>query len=133
MHAQIHDITDHSTEYPAYLVKIAAALDEVDQQHHAAMALPHGTDTEHAVRAARLALACARAAAWWRVLARKVTRDHQAHPLFIRAAVIAAADKRGSARFWRDAAADWQARAEHRPTSDAAGALSNWHELGVTA
>ncbi len=36
------------------------------------------------------------------------------------------------ARFWRETAADWQARAEHRPTSDAAGALSNWAELGVT-
>ncbi|WP_297651268.1 hypothetical protein [Pseudonocardia sp.] len=37
------------------------------------------------------------------------------------------------ARFWRDSAADWQARAERRPTSDAAGALSNWAELGVSA
>lgn len=33
----------------------------------------------------------------------------------------------------RRAAAGWQARAEQRPASDAAGALSNWHELGVTA
>ena len=36
------------------------------------------------------------------------------------------------ARFWRETAQDWQARVDHRPTSDAAGALSNWRELGVT-
>jgi hypothetical protein len=130
MHAQIHDTQHH----PAYLVKIAVALAEIDRQHRAAMALPYGTDTENAVRAARLALACARASAWWGLLAREVARDHERmHPLFMRAAVIAAADSKGSARFWRDAAADWRARAERRPTSDAAGALSNWHELGVTA
>jgi hypothetical protein len=134
MHAQFHDTQHHSNDRPAYLVRIAAALDETDEQHRAAMALPYGTDADNAVRAARLALACARAAAWWGLLAREVARDHERmHPLFMRAAVIAAADSKGSARFWRDAAADWQARAERRPTSDAAGALSNWHELGLTA
>jgi hypothetical protein len=97
------------------------------------MAMPHRTDAEHAARAARLALVSARRSAWWGVLARETYRDLDMHVLFGRTAVIAQLTERDRARFWRDAAADWQARAEHRPTSDAAGALSNWQELGVTA
>ena len=45
---------------------------------------------------------------------------------------IAHRKAREDARFWQETAQDWQARAEHRLTSDAAGALSNWAELGVT-
>ena len=40
---------------------------------------------------------------------------------------------RDDARFWREAAQDWQARADRRPTSDAAGALSNHHELEIAS
>ena len=49
------------------------------------------------------------------------------------AAQHCASKDRDSARFWRETAADWRARAERRPTSDAAGALSNHHELEVMA
>ena len=126
MHIHIRHISRH----PDYLVKIAAAIDELDQQHRALVALPHTTDAHSAIRAARLALICARTAAWWGLLARYLSRDPQMHRLHLRAAVIAASDEKDRARFWRDTAADWQARAEHRPTSDAAGALSNWYERG---
>lgn len=95
--------------------------------------MPRRTDAEQATRAARLALICARTAAWWGVLAGYLSRDPQAPRVHVRAAVIAEAEEKSYARFWRETAADWQARAEHRPTSDAAGALSNWTELGVTA
>ena len=45
----------------------------------------------------------------------------------------AAHPARDDARFWREAAQDWQARADRRPTSDAAGALSNCYELEITS
>ncbi|WP_219420307.1 hypothetical protein [Pseudonocardia nigra] len=130
MHAQEHDTTPVRHEY---LRRIAAEIDELDRQNAEARAMPHRTDAEHAARAARLALICARTSAWWGVLARKTYRDHDMHVLHGRSAVIAEHTEKDRARFWRDAAADWQARTERRPTSDAAGALSNWHELGVTA
>jgi hypothetical protein len=47
--------------------------------------------------------------------------------------IIARLALRDDARFWTETAADWRARAEHRPTSDAAGALSNHADLGVVA
>ncbi|GAA1189883.1 hypothetical protein [Pseudonocardia alaniniphila] len=133
MHAHTQHTAPHSVSHPGYLVKIAAAIDELNQQHHAALAMSHRTDAQRAARAARLALNSARMAAWWGVLSGYLAHDPQMHRLHLRAAVIAEADEKSNARFWREAAADWQARAEHRPTSDAAGALSNWHELGVTA
>lgn len=95
--------------------------------------MPHGSDRENAGRAVLIARACARKAAWWRVLHRITADDHSMHRLYRLAVLAAASEERGNARFWRDIAADWTARAEHRPTSDAAGALSNWDELGVTA
>jgi hypothetical protein len=130
MHAQDHDTKPTRTEY---VRRVTEALAELDRQHSQAAAMPHRTDAEHAARAARLALICARTAAWWGVLAGEAYRDPNVHDLHGRAAVIAQYAEKDRARFWRDAAADWTARAEHRPTSDAAGALSNWHELGVTA
>jgi hypothetical protein len=130
MRTRKHDTKPTRTDY---VRRVVEALAELDRQHSEAAAMPHRSDAEHAARAARLALICARTAAWWGVLARETYRDPTAHDLHGRAAVIAKHTEKDRARFWRDVAADWQARAEHRPTSDAAGALSNWHELGVTA
>jgi hypothetical protein len=53
--------------------------------------------------------------------------------VFAVAAIEAAASARDDARFWRETAEDWQARADRRPTSDAAGALSNHHELEIAS
>jgi hypothetical protein len=125
-----HEPTPDSTDYAR---RVASAMAELDQHYDNALAMPHGTDVEHAARAARLALVAMRVSAWWGVLARETYRDRNAHVIHGRTAVIAQHTEKNRARFWRDAAADWQARAEHRPTSDAAGALSNWHELGVPA
>jgi hypothetical protein len=130
MRTHKHDTKPTRTDY---VRRVAEAIEELDRQREAATAMPHRTDAEHAARAAHLALICARRAAWWGLLARDAYRDLHLHSLYGRAAVVAQHTEKDNARFWRDAAADWQARAERRPTSDAAGALSNWHELGVTA
>ena len=110
---------------------VDAALHRLDHAFRQAAALPTGTDAEHAVRARKLAVICGWRSRWWAVLARWVPSG-DGHPIplvFGTAALEAAASARDDARFWRDTAADWQARADHRPTSDAAGALSNHHEL----
>ncbi len=113
--------------------RVAVGMEEAYRQYAAASAVRPTSDAEHAERAARLALACARTAGWWRVLL-VGDRGTFAVPRVYRDAVIAAAhQERDRARFWRDTASDWRARAEKRPTSDAAGALSNWHELEVSA
>jgi hypothetical protein len=130
MHTHIPDTDPTRT---SYLRRVATAINELDDQRAEATAMPHRSDAEHAARAARLALICARTAAWWGLLARATYRDVDMHVLHGRAALIAQHTEKNRARFWRDAAADWTARAERRPTSDAAGALSNWHELEVTA
>lgn len=91
------------------------------------------TDEGHARRCAAMALISARRAGWWRVLTTYYIRHGGLHPLFYRAALGALTRERSDARFWRESAQDWQARVDARPTSDAAGALSNWTELGVTA
>lgn len=130
MRTHNHDTKPTRTDY---VRRVAEAIAELDRHREDAMAMPHHTDAEHAARAARLALICARTAAWWGLLARDAYRDLHLHSLYGRAAVVAKHTEKDRARFWRDAAADWQARAEHRPTSEAAGALSNWHELGVSA
>jgi len=116
-------------EIPAHIV---SALDGLDIEYRAVSAMPHGSNVEHSDRALCLARVCARRAAWWRLLARWTFRAGL-HPLHGKAVILAAGKERDRARFWRDIAADWRARADHRPTSDAAGALSNWDELGVTA
>ncbi len=100
-----------------------------------ALALPHRTAAEHAVRADRLAVLHDRRARWWDVLAHWTYHraGYFVAYVYAHAAQACASHDRDTARFWRDTAADWRARAEHRPTSDSAGALSNWDELGVTA
>jgi hypothetical protein len=136
MHAQIHDTDRHPDGHPGYLVKIAAAMEENERAYREAAKMPCGTDAEQAVRAARLALISARAGAWWGLLTKAIARDPRMHSLYLRvylrAAAMAEASEKSRARFWRDAAADWRARAERRPTSDAAGGMSNWQQLGVT-
>jgi hypothetical protein len=49
------------------------------------------------------------------------------------AVIIARLALRDDARFWAETGADWRARAEQRPTSDAAGGLCNHADLGVVA
>ncbi len=122
-----------STAYVPSIVD--AALTRLDDAFRQAAALPTRTDAQHAVRARKLAVIAGWRARWWNVLARWVPSG-DGHPiplLFAAAATEAARSARDDARFWRDTAADWQARAEHRPTSDAAGALSNHHELELEA
>lgn len=89
-------------------------------------------DLGHAARARRLGELHARRARWWAVLERATITDVDIPAVYVTAVAIAFADAEESARFWRDTAEDWTARFEQRPTSDVAGAMSNWHELGLT-
>ncbi|MEQ3550917.1 hypothetical protein WIS52_10570 [Pseudonocardia nematodicida] len=91
-----------------------------------------GDAAGHAARAHRLAELYARRARWWGVLERDTVRRHDTPAVFIEAVVVARCAAEREVRFWADTAADWTARAEQRPTSDVAGAMSNWHELGLT-
>ena len=116
-------------EIPAHIV---GALAELDDAYDTAARMPHTGNVEHADRAIALARVCARRAAWWLVLAR-FTYQAGYHRLHGRAALAAGRKEQDRARFWRDTAADWRARADRVPTSDAAGALSNWTELRVSA
>jgi hypothetical protein len=116
------------------LTQVAAAIAECHTAQAVAYAMPYRTNLDNVARCARLALICARMSAWWGVLARETYRDPDTHSLlFGQAVIIAQHAERDRAKFWRESAADWLARAERRPTSDAAGALSNWAELGVSA
>jgi hypothetical protein len=99
----------HTAEVPT---RVAAALAELDVERRAAETLPRATAEEHAVWAARLALLDAREAGWWRVLARWTYRESQLPTVYGRAATTARFGARESARFWRQAGADWQRRAE---------------------
>jgi hypothetical protein len=119
---------------PDALARVAAAMADCHTAQIAAYAMPYRTDLDNVARCARLALICARMSAWWAVLADQLYRDLcPAHQLFGQAVILAHHAERDRARFWRESASEWLARAERRPTSDAAGALSNWAELGVTA
>ena len=94
---------------------------------------PPGDVLAHAARARRLAELHARRARWWTVLERDIVGNHDLPMIYAQAAYAAVAAAEREARFWTDTAEDWTARAEQRPTSDVAGAMSNWHELGLTA
>ncbi|MEU6696945.1 hypothetical protein [Pseudonocardia sp. NPDC046786] len=88
-------------------------------------------NVEHAARALRLEQLHARTALWWAVVVRH--SDHRAVPfVYVDAAIRARFKAEEDARFWRDTAADWTARALDRPTSDCAGAMSNWDDLGIS-
>jgi hypothetical protein len=112
---------------------LGALLRTYETDRTAAFRLPRGTNTDNATRCERLALVSARIIGVWRLITAHTAQDLSLPDVYRHAAVLAECDARDTARFWRDTAADWRARAEGRPTSDAAGALSNWHELGVTA
>jgi hypothetical protein len=125
--------TTPTTTNPNRAAALSALLAGYETTRRTILREPHSTDLDAAHRAERLALVSARITGAWRLIAAHAVTDHTIPAVFLRAAVIAECDARDDARFWRDTAADWRARAEGRPTSDAAGALSNWHELGVTA
>jgi hypothetical protein len=108
---------------------VDAAFHRLRLQLNTAYEVPNGSALDNAARADRLALLHDRASRWWQVLYR-----HSAPGVpfvYVSAAGWAIQAAREDARFWRETAADWRARAEQRPTSDAAGAMSNWAELGV--
>lgn len=107
-------------------VKVAAVLADLDEQYRQALALPHDTPADAAVRAAALALICARRAGWWRVLSRWTYTDSDLHRVFGKAVIAAEHAERDRARFWRDMAADWRARAEGRRDS---GLWAMWDDL----
>lgn len=107
------------------LARVTAAIGTVGEP-------PRGDAPAHAVRARRLADLHTRRARWWAVLERDTVRHHDVPLVFIEAVVIARCAAEREVRFWSDTAADWEARAEQRPTSDVAGAMSNWSELGLT-
>ena len=94
--------------------------------------LPPGDPLAHAARARRLAELHSRRARWWAVLERDIVGDDEMPMVHAQAAYAAVSVAEREARFWSDTAADWQARAERRPTSEVAGAMSNWAELGIT-
>ena len=129
----LHERRATTTGYVPAIVE--AALRRWNVQYDQARDMVRRTDAEHAARAGRLAALCERRARWWDVLA--AWTYHRADPavpvVFGHAAQYCASKDRDSARFWRETAADWRARAEGRPTSDVAGALSNHHELGMAS
>lgn len=125
--------TSIDLDRPPVADRVATATNDYYRQFQVVAATRPATDAERAERAERLAMICARAAGWWRVLVVGTRCDPGVHTVFRHAAIAAECQERDRARFWRDLAADWRARAEQRPTSDAAGALSNWAELEVTA
>ena len=126
-----HTTPDALTTRPPVANRVLAALEELDDAAFALGPLPR-TPHGWATRSATQALISARTAGWWRVLLSADRRSRTTHPLYRRAVSAAHNKAQADARFWRETAADWQARIDHRPTSDAAGALSNWAELGVT-
>jgi hypothetical protein len=92
---------------------------------------PAGDLLAHAVRARRLAELHTRRARWWTVLERD-TATNGVPVIYVQAVVTAILDNERQARYWNDTADDWQALADRRPTSDVAGAMSNWADLGLT-
>lgn len=126
-------LTEPTPALSGRLARAAALLRGYETARRELLRTPHGTDADNADRAARLALVSARITGVWRLIVAAAVEDLTVPDVLRRAAVIAECDARQTARFWRETAHDWRARAEHLPTSDAAAALSNWHELGVTA
>jgi hypothetical protein len=118
---------------PPVTARVSAGLHEVHRLASDVLAWRPVTDADRAARCQVLAVIAARRAGWWSVLHLAALADLSTPMVYATAALAARNQQRDRARFWRECADDWQARAEHRPTSDAAGALSNWHELGVSA
>ncbi|MEU4372398.1 hypothetical protein [Pseudonocardia alni] len=91
---------------------------------------PAGDLLAHAGRARRLAELHTRRARWWTVLERD-TATNGVPVIYVEAVVTAVMENERQARYWNDTADDWQALADRRPTSDVAGAMSNWTDLGI--
>lgn len=130
-----HDTNDDSNDdgTAAGTARAARELRALTAARNGVFATRAATDADWAVRCSVLALSHAREAGWWRVLVRVSAHDFDVPQVYVTAAVIAEGHARDQAKYWRECAGEWRARAERRPTSDAAGALSNWAELGVTA
>ncbi|PKB32450.1 hypothetical protein [Pseudonocardia alni] len=92
---------------------------------------PAGDLLAHAARARRLAELHTRRARWWAILQRD-TATNGVPVVYVQAVVTAVLDNERQARYWTDTADDWRALADQRPTSDVAGAMSNWTDLGLT-
>jgi len=80
--------------------------------------LPHSTYTEHAVRAARLAVIYARCEHWWRLLGAAACLS-DLPPVVTLAAIEAEASAHSSARFWAETAEYWRAKADGLDEDDA--------------
>jgi hypothetical protein len=122
-------VPDHRAAPGSVPAIVDAAFYRIRVQLDAASDTPAVSALDRAARADRLAVLHDRSARWWRVLYRHTPTGVPF--LYIAAVSRAEMHERDEARFWRETAADWRARAEQRPTSDAAGSLSNWAELGV--
>jgi hypothetical protein len=93
-------------------VLVERAMHRNDHDRHRAFNLSHTTADENARRCAQLALIFARQERWWRVLANWTSRAESELPAIAgRAAIYAAAQAGSDARFWREMAQYWHARA----------------------
>ncbi|KAA1009641.1 hypothetical protein FVA95_28490 [Pseudonocardia sp. EV170527-09] len=111
---------------------VEAGLRRTDRAIRDTARPPAGDLLAHAARARRLAELHTRRARWWAVLQRDTATHHEVPVVYVQAVVTAVLDNERQARYWNDTADDWQALADRRPTSDVAGAMSNWAELGLT-
>jgi hypothetical protein len=125
-----HGLPDPDDRAPV-TARVSAAMHELHKLASDVLGWRPDTNLDRAARCRVLAVIAARRAGWWSVLRLAALADVSTPMVYATAARAARDQQRDRARFWRECAQDWQARAEHRPTSDAAGALSNWHELGV--
>ncbi|MBN9791165.1 hypothetical protein DMP17_21525 [Pseudonocardia sp. TMWB2A] len=110
---------------------VEAGLHRTDRAIRDTARPPAGDRLAHAARARRLAELHTRRARWWAILQRD-TATNRVPIVYVRAVVTAVLDNERQARYWNDTADDWQALADRRPTSDVAGAMSNWADLGLT-
>lgn len=110
---------------------VEAGLRRTDRAIRDTARPPAGDLLAHAARARRLAELHTRRARWWTVLERD-TATNGVPIIYVQAVVTAVLDNERKARYWTDTADDWQALADRRPTSDVAGAMSNWADLGYT-
>lgn len=109
---------------------VEAGLRRTDRAIRDTARPPAGDLLAHAARARRLAELHTRRARWWAVLQRDTTTNH-VPVVYVQAVVTAVMENERQARYWTDTADDWQALADGRPTSDVAGAMSNWADLGL--
>jgi len=118
------DLVEHRAQ-SVRVMRISAALAELNREFAVAVEMPRAVSTEWATRAERRALISARRASWWALLGRAAV-DAGLDVVFLQAAMVAQCTERDNARFWRQCARDWQAEA-----SGSVGVGSERHELGV--